>query len=164
MEIKDYLKLQIESAHSLLESALKDTPQEIVNMKPSEHLNSIAAALAHVVGGEDYFINMAIGGGARIWERDAWGAKLGIASQLARDWTIQIPDLDAFREYIKAVFAATDAYIQTITPAELDRIVKVFNNERPVANVLRLVVGHACGHAGEIATLKAIQGVKGLPF
>jgi uncharacterized damage-inducible protein DinB len=163
MEVKDYLKLVVGGARRYLNGAIDETPQEIVNVKVGETNNTIAAVYAHVVGGEDYFVNLAIQGKPRLWESE-WAAQLGITAQLGRNWEFEIPDLAAFREYAKAVHAATDAYIETVTPDELERKVQVFSNERPVANVLSLIVTHASAHAGEIATLKAMQGVKGLPF
>lgn len=62
VEIKDYVKLQVARARYLLDSAIKDTPPEMVNHKIGEHCNMIAAVYAHVIGGEDYFVNMAIQG------------------------------------------------------------------------------------------------------
>lgn len=164
MELKDFVKLQIAGSRRLFDAAINETAPEMMNAKVGEHSNTISAVLAHVVGGEDYFINMAIQGKPRRWESEGWGARLGITSQLGRDWAIQISDLAAFREYITAVRASTDAYLETVTPEELDRKVMVFGNERPVANVLALIATHSGGHAGEIATLKGVQGVKGLPF
>ena len=67
-------------------------------------------------------------------------------------------------DYAAAVGAATDNYIATLTTKELDRLVPIMGQEWPVADVLALLVVHASGHLGEIAALKGIQGVKGLPF
>ena len=36
--------------------------------------------------------------------------------------------------------------------------------KRTVADVLCTLVVHSAAHAGDIATLKGMQGVKGLPF
>jgi len=164
MELKEYIQMQVSRGRSLLDSALADTPQEMVNQKGVEHLNTIAAVYAHVIGGEDYFVNVAILGKPRIWESQGWPEKLGMSPEIGRNWAITIPELAAFKTYVGAVHAATDAYVATITPAELDRVVKVFNNERPVANVLTILAIHSAGHGGEIATIKAALGMKGLPF
>jgi hypothetical protein len=164
MEIKEYVQLQVTRGRSLLDSALADTPQEMVNQKGVEHLNTIAAVYSHVIAGEDYFVNTSILGKPRIWESEGWPEKLGIHGEFGRNWGITIPDLAAFQTYVVAVHAATDAYVATVTPAELDRLVKVFNNDRPLANVLTLLAIHTAGHGGEIATIKAALGMKGLPF
>ena len=164
MEIKEYVQLQVARGRSLLDSALADTPQAMVNQKGVEHLNTIAAVYSHVIAGEDYFVNVAILGKTRIWESEGWAEKLGMSAEIGRNWGITIPDLAAFQTYASAVHAATDAYVATIMPADLDRLVKVFNNDRPIANVLTLLAIHSAGHGGEIATVKAALGMKGLPF
>ena len=164
MELREYVQLQIARSRGLLDSALTDSPQALINQKGGEHLNTIGAAYAHVIGGEDYFVNTAIGGKLRLWESEGWAEKLGMSPDIGRNWGITIPDLAAFQAYAAAVHAATDAYIGTVTAAELDRVVKVFANERPIANVLTILSVHTSGHAGEIATIKAALGLKGLPF
>ena len=70
------------------------------------------------------------------------------------------PQLD----YAEAVWAATDAYLDTLSPGDLDRMVKFAGGERTVADMLLLGTSQALGHNGEIAALKGIQGAKGLPI
>ena len=164
MELTDYIKLQVSGSRRYLDSAIADTAPAMVNAKVGEHCNTIAAVYAHVIGGEDYFVNAALQGKPRLWESEGWAQKLGITSAPGRDWSMQIPDLEAFQAYAKAVHASTDAFLQTLTPEALDRKVQVFSNERPTANVLMVIVNHAAAHGGEIAALKGFQGVKGLPF
>ena len=66
--------------------------------------------------------------------------------------------------YQVAVWAATDAFVAGLTPAELDRKVKFAGGERSVADMLHLACAQALGHAGEIAALKGVLGAKGLPI
>ena len=75
-------------------------------------------------------------------------------------------NLAAFREYAKAVYAATDAYVASLAEAELDRKLDTgFIGEQTVAFVLSNVLAwHAAEHNGEIAALKGAFGLKGLPF
>jgi len=47
---------------------------------------------------------------------------------------------------------------------ELDRKVKVAGGERTVADMLLLATSQSLSHNGEIAALKGVQGVKGLPI
>jgi uncharacterized damage-inducible protein DinB len=164
MQITEYIQRQVAAQRRILDQAIADTSPQMVNHKVGEHCNTIAAVYAHVIGGEDYFVNVCIGGGQRIWEANGWGERLGIPHQLGRDWTIEFPDLGAFQEYAQAVHVSTDACVAGLKAEDLDRIVSVFGNERPVANVLITLNNHASSHAGEIATLKGVQGVKGLPF
>ena len=66
--------------------------------------------------------------------------------------------------YRASVRAATDAYIANLTPTELDRQVELIGSQRPVADALAIMVVHIASHGGEIAALKGVQGLKGLPF
>jgi uncharacterized damage-inducible protein DinB len=68
------------------------------------------------------------------------------------------------REYAEAVRNATDEYLARLTDDELDRQVSFFGSESPVAGVLVRFVAHTAGHAGEIAAVKGMQGLHGLPF
>jgi len=56
------------------------------------------------------------------------------------------------------VWAATDAYLANLAPAELERMVKFAGGERSLADMLMLTASHTLGHAGEISALKGIQG------
>jgi hypothetical protein len=75
-------------------------------------------------------------------------------------------NLAPFREYAKAVYAATDAYIAGLSDADLERKVQTgFVGEQTVAFVMSSILAwHAAQHTGEIAALKGVQGLKGLPF
>ena len=72
--------------------------------------------------------------------------------------------LAALQAYEQAVLATTETYLAALIPTDLDRTVAFIGGERPVADVLANLVVHSMGHAGEIAALKGMQGVKGLPF
>ena len=55
-------------------------------------------------------------------------------------------------------------YLETVTSEDLDLIVAIFGGSQLVADVLGLMCKHQLFHAGEIAALKGMYGVKGLPF
>ena len=58
----------------------------------------------------------------------------------------------------------TDAYLANLCAGDLDRKVRFFDgSERPLADVLVILIVHTASHAGEIAALKGVQGVQGLP-
>lgn len=60
------------------------------------------------------------------------------------------------------MWAATDAFLATLTAEALDRKVKFAGGERTVADMLILSASQSLGHIGEIAALKGVQGVKGM--
>ena len=68
--------------------------------------------------------------------------------------------LEPMLAYQQVVRAATDAYLDKLTPDELDRVVKSARGERSVATMFIHVADHALIHAGEIGALKGIQAGK----
>ena len=69
------------------------------------------------------------------------------------------------REYAKAVFGATDAYVDSLGEADLAKEIEFMGNKMPLVNFF---LGVMClplrRYRGEISTLKGLQGLKGYPF
>ena len=123
-------------------------------------------ASAHVVLGEDMMVGGMGKGGDTVLNTDGWKERLGVSSvapsvdeELA-DMTI---DLEVFREYAKAVGAATDEFLTNATDEQLAK--EIGSAKQPLITVLANIgVPHIAEHWGEIAALKGVQGLKGLPF
>ena len=77
-------------------------------------------------------------------------------------------DLASLRSYAREVYAATDAYLVSLTDADLARAVDLSAlglGRMPVKQlVLLALLGNALTHCGEISCLKGLQGAKGYPF
>jgi hypothetical protein len=67
-------------------------------------------------------------------------------------------------EYQRAVRAATNAYLAGLTDEELDGLVPGFSGPGPAADILALLVIHTANLAGDITSVRGIQGARGLPF
>ena len=170
METIAYIQQQIAGARRLFDAALQNTTNEQLNWRPPvDTVNPISVTALHVLGSEDVFIQQILLGQPRLWESEGWANKIGVAEPPGRGggWdevrsaTISV---EAVLAYQAALRTATDAYLATLTAQELERPVNVMGGERPLATVLILLAHHACSHAGEIATVKGMQGLKGLPF
>jgi hypothetical protein len=170
MNARVYIQHQLTRMRLLSDAVLGDTTDEQLNWTPPGTANPIKAPLTHLIMSEDRFIQTIIQGKPTIWEAEGWGKRVGLAfdpsvGQAAWDAMVSTPlTLAPLLDYMAAVRAATDAYITTLTTKELDRQVRIMGQEWPVADVLALLVVHVSGHIGEIAALKGMQGVKGLPF
>lgn len=84
------------------------------------------------------------------------------------DWyrTVRV-DMAALRADAAAVWAATDAWIGSLDTAAVGEPVDMtpFMGTVPLATAVTIfVVGHANNHAGEIAALTGVHGVRGYPF
>lgn len=170
MDVIAYIQQQIAGARRLFDAAMQNTTDEQLNWQPpAATVNPISVTALHVLGSEDAFIQQILLGQPRLWDSGGWASKIGVAEPPGRGggWdevrnaTIAV---DAVLAYQAALRAATDAYLAALTAEELERPVHVMGSERPAATILILLAHHACSHAGEIATVKGMQGIKGLPF
>ncbi len=169
MDVKTYIKQQTANAWRQVEAVMKDTTEEQFNWLPSGTINPISAILIHLLAGEDFFIQTILQGKPRGWETQGWGAKIGIQTPPGPSggWeefkTVRIQAAPMLA-YGQAIHAATDAYLDALTPEELDRQVTFAGRVVPAAEVLMILVVHIASHAGEMAAVKGMQGIKGLPF
>ncbi|MEZ4715757.1 MAG: hypothetical protein R2851_06670 [Caldilineaceae bacterium] len=104
--------------------------------------------MAWRVGGQDWLERAAAPG------RDDW------------DKQVQI-DLDALRAHGQAVYADTDAYIGSLSDADLDQDLDLsamgFGTQK-LGWLLGIMLSNIQWHTGEISAIKGVQGRKGYPF
>ncbi len=169
MDVKSFILQQVAAAHRLSDTAISGVTQEQFNWVPEGPLNPIKSAYLHAVASEDSFIQKIIMGKASLWDSGNWSAQIGLEMppgprggwEEARAATLAVSPVLAYAE---AVCEATNTYLATLTEDELDRSISLWGRESTVAVTLALLVTHLAGHAGEIAAVKGMQGVKGLPF
>jgi hypothetical protein len=169
MDLKTYIQQQLGNARRLVDTVVTGTTDDQFNWLPPGTLNPISAILVHVVAGEDFFIQGILLGQRRLWEAQGWGPKIGLElpPSPGHGWDecrctrlTPAPMLD----YSKAVRAATEAYLANLTEAELNRQVNFAGRTVPVSDMLMTLVVHQASHAGEMAAIKGMQGVQGMPF
>lgn len=162
------LREAIRTANRMLLDATNDLTIEQANWLPPGTANTIGQTYAHIVNIQDRYLNTFILGQPTIWEREGWGERLGLpdAMRMSREVATQVRvDPSAFRAYAERVFDETSAYLDRVDAAELAREVQGYRGPIAVADVLaRMMAFHASSHLGEIAALRGIQGLKGLPF
>jgi uncharacterized damage-inducible protein DinB len=169
MDVKTYIQQQMANSHHQIDAVMKDITEEQFNWLPPGTINPISAILVHVLRGEDYFVQAILQGKSRYWELQEWGQKIGIQAppDPGHSWdefkTIKI-SVAPVLAYAQAIRDATDAYLANLTPEELDRQVNFAGHLHPAAEILMILVVHIASHAGEIAAVKGMQGIKGLPF
>jgi hypothetical protein len=166
------LRQQLAGAHDILEQTIADCPQDVLDKNlPGATISSIGSIYAHLVFAEDGILHGMLQGKPPIYRAQNWAARTdvempapgGFNPEWARTVRMKLP---AFREYAKSVYAATDAYVASLSETDLDRKVQTgFVGEQTVGFVLgNILAWHAAQHTGEIAALKGVQGLKGLPF
>ena len=158
-------------AHRVLNMVMEDCTPEVLHYKaPGSTINPIAAIYVHAVYAEDSLVNRRIRGQTSVWERGGWQEKTGIeipGSSSDRNWAERLTlDLTRFKPYADAVFSETETYLSALTDAEMSREIEtsVFGKQTAAQLLSGLTLHHMGLHTGEIATMKGVQGLKGLPF
>ena len=169
MNATQYVHQQVAEARGLNDAAMAGVTDEQFNWLPPGTMNPIKSTLLHAVGGEDLFFQAIIQGRPPLWATGGWADRIGLAQcpgggqgwEEARNTVLALAPVQA---YAAAVRDATHEYLARLTEDELDRQVSFFGTESSVADVLARFVTHAACHAGEIAAVKGMQGLQGLPF
>jgi hypothetical protein len=164
MEAVTFVKGQLEQAFGLTSTTASGMTDEQYNHAPSGTANSPAKSHVHALTSMDFFINGIIAGKPLHWSEFA--PQHGLPGNPMEIWghsgTIK---LEAMQGYATKVKDAVMGYVGTLSDADLDRQIETqFFGTQTVAWILQLGVIHLTGHAGEMAAVKGIQGLKGLPF
>jgi hypothetical protein len=176
MDTVTLLRDQLKQAHELLENTMADVTAEQAQWLPPGVATPLGASYAHAVLAEDAIINGVLQGGAPLLA-GAWAGRQGLSEPspgfFGSEWSgypawtrrVQV-DLPALRAYAQAVYAASDAYLAGLQPADLERELSLPDMEHATLAwaLSMMVIAHANNLCGEISCLKGLQGAKGYPF
>jgi len=119
-----------------------------------------------VLTGEDRLVQSVLQGKPSLWEAGRWYEQIGVINLPVRgdDWTevdltsIQAPALFAYEQVVEQ---ATATYLRLLNDTDLEDQVEVYQQEQARADALFSIIIHNTSHAGEIAALKGLQGIRG---
>jgi hypothetical protein len=170
MDAMGFVKQEVRWAHDYLDMVTADITPEQLGWIPPGIANPAAAVLAHAVTEEDFICALLacrrplyeVGWLGRTGVSDP---RLGMTSEWAR--TVRL-DLSDFRGYTRAVYAALDDFLSSLSDADLDRAADLsslgFEGKSVGWALTALVVSHTNNMIGELSCLKGLQGAKGYPF
>jgi hypothetical protein len=168
MNAVEALRRAIDHSHRWFDGTTSDVTQEQADYLPAGMAHPIGELMAHVIQSEDGIINGICQGKPTVWESGGWEQKLGVpnvmghTTEMARGFKC---DLKALEPYKEAVYASTQAYLDGIDEAELDREAEGPFGKATVLDFLtNALIGNNLAHTGEISALKGLQGAKGYPF
>jgi hypothetical protein len=164
MNVTDYAKKQLESGFSIVNMCLDGMDDAQFNFKPPGTANPPAKTAVHLGASLDFFINAALAGGQMQWP--AVAAEYGLPANSMEIWKFDRPiPVAPVVEFNHRMQKMTLDYVSGLREADFDRVVETqFFGKQTVAFFLHLSTVHAVGHAGDIAAIKGLQGLKGLPF
>ena len=165
--------------HWYLDGTMADVTPEQAHYAPPGRANPIGATFAHLVRSEDVIVNGMLRQQAPLsasTHKDSTGLNEPMPMPGSPDWSeayaawarrVKI-DLPAVKAYGQAVYAATDAYLESLTDSDLDRELDLsavgFGKQKLSWMLNFLVLNHIGTETGEISALKGIQGAKGYPY
>jgi hypothetical protein len=173
MDTANHIREQLTQARTFLAGTLSGISEEDMHKPMPGALNTIAATYAHVVTGEDGFVNALIRGGAPLFAT-SWAGFTGLSAMPPegpgwRDWGASLRvDRQALGGYATAVATETDSYLASLSPGDLTRLVDLSGfgfGQKALGWVLGAgVVGHVYSHWGEICAMNGVTGGKGFPL
>ncbi len=163
MDAMSYARAQLEQSLNLLDVAVDGMDAAQYNYRPGGTCNPPAASHVHALTGIDALLLTRAGGQEMRWP--ALARAHGMPANPREIWGYEgtIPP-DAVKDYARDVRESSLAFISGLAADDLDRRVQTPLGEQCLAFLIQLMSTHAAGHAGEIAAVKGMQGLKGLPF
>ena len=182
--ILDSLQRRMKALFSLYDDAIDSMDLEHVNHFEREGVVPIAFCLFHYANVHDASF-MLLSGQPPLWN-DEWQARVGLTiNDHGKHRTVdemvhqRIGDLDAFAEYMRAVYARTSAWLEQLDPAELERVVIPRPFPPQIASTFSARVAgeqgvtvldgvecwlyqHGLRHMGEIEMARGLVGLGGM--
>ena len=182
--IQDSLLRRMRTMHSLYYQAVSTMELHHVNHFEREGVLPIAFSLFHYTNMQDATF-MGISGELPIWNDD-WQARVQMAindhgkERPVSDMIHQrIGDFEAFKEYQRAVFNRTEAYIEHMDPADFERVIVAPPYPPQIASTYSAMCAgpqgitvldafecwhyqHGLRHMGEIELARGLVGLGGM--
>ena len=180
----DSLQRRMAAMHSLYYQAVDTMDLSHVNHFEREGVLPIAFSLFHFTNMEDSSFMM-ITGEMPVWN-DEWQEKVQVTiNDHGKHRTVEemihqrIGDYEAFKEYLRAVMARTEAWLEQLDPTELDRVVIPHPLPPQIATTYSARVAgpqgitlldatecwiyqHGLRHMGEIELARGLVGLGGM--
>jgi DinB superfamily len=177
LTVADLLRAALGAAHETLEGTMSDVTDEIANRPAPGSSNSAGSSYAHALLAEDGVVNGILRGQNPLLV-SSWAGRTGTDRPMPMpgmvegdmgEWYREVKvDLAACREYAKAVYAATEEFLDSADEETLNRTIDmsfVGLGQLPLPVMFSIfVTGHLNNMCGEISAAKGTQGLKGYPF
>jgi hypothetical protein len=168
----DVMRRGLREMHALLDKAVEGMTAEQFNFRPADGGVSAFFSLWHYVRTEDNIVNFVAQGTNTVWLAGGYDARFGLprtaqGTGMTKEQAdaVRIDDVAGWREYQAKTWAATDAYLAALDPADFDtrRVTIKPVGEMSLWNGLwGMCLSHGYRHVGEIEYVRGVQGLGGL--
>jgi hypothetical protein len=166
MTLTAYLQHFIGALHRDYEELLRSLSEEQLYFRPGPTTNHTAFTAWHWLRTEDNVVQYVLQRHPTVWLAEQlnehWHlpkAAQGTGMPPDEAYALRVPSAGALLDYGRAVWAATDTYLNQVTPAELERVTVVQPlGEMSVLQALgQTLIAHWNQHLGELWVLRDLE-------
>ena len=165
MTLNEFIVDALDKENGFLMEALDGLGPGELAWQPAADSNSIGWILWHMVRVEDMWIQFFAQFQTELWETEGWHEKFGLPTRdngfgHTAEQVNNFPsvDLGEFLRYRASVRQATLAYLDTLTPDDMERVPRERRPEMSLGAMFRQIIGEMYQHVGHIAYLRGLQG------
>ena len=165
MTLNEFIVDALDKENGFLLEALDGLGPDELAWQPAADANSIGWILWHMVRVEDMWIQFFAQFETELWETEGWHEKIGLPTRdngfgHTAEQVNNFPgvDLAEFLRYRASVRQATLAYLDTLTPEDMERVPRERRPEMSLGAMFRQIIGEMYQHVGHIAYLRGLQG------
>ena len=168
----EFFRTATKTLHGRMTDALQGLTAEQLHFRPLGRGNSLAFIIWHYVRTEDDAVNSSLRKRSSLWNAEGWDKKLGMDPKSQgtgmtseQAGAVRIADLGEFTKYMREVFQASEAYLESTPAEEMDGMIEhsIIGKVTRGQAFGRLIISHGSAHLGEIWYVKGLQGLKGSP-
>jgi len=173
MTIVEFIAAEIRRLHAMLDAATAGLTPEQWHTVPGgagSKANHLAFEMWHYIRTEDNIVRFILQNRRpTVWMEGGWAERLGLppvaqgtGMSVEDAHALRIRDLDAFRQYVREVYASTDEWLANPDQATFAAPVLVKPlGEMPAIRALgQVVMTHGFTHLGEIELMRTLMGLK----
>jgi hypothetical protein len=171
MNTVELLNYSLGNALDILGQVTADLTQEQADWCPPGIANPIGGLYWHTMSSIDQVVNAWCRGQAPLYEQGDWQHNiLGDTAEYCKAETLEQMravrvDLPRLREYTKTVAGATQGWLASLQPGDVEQVVDTPIGQLSLGQLLEtFVIWHINAHCGEISALKGCQGARGYLF
>jgi hypothetical protein len=171
MELRDYWRIVGRYFDGYVERAFGDLTEEQWHAVPYGIGNSIAFIAWHYLRTEDNIVHWIIQERQpTVWMQGSYAERLGLprvaqgtGMPVEEAQALRIGDLAVFMEYARRVRATTTAFLETWDPTDFDVpiVLKPLGTMTKLEAMGQQALPHGFAHLGEVAHIRALQGLPG---
>lgn len=170
-DLRSVLINRLKMAWQTIDFTVADLSDEQLHHHPEgAQIGTPASIYLHHAWLEDMVVNQMLLGKETVYDSQGWAEKMPQAAvhrgASTFEWAFEVhlPAASTAIEYAAAVRVVVTEYIAGLSDEDLDKLVPSFTGEIPLADLLSYFIWDVANHTGELAAMRGLSGMKGLPF